>query len=270
MQIYDGSKDKKALPTKHTISVVSANRVVQGEKDFMTVRKNGREDWSLFYCEEGRLVFEDMVLKEDMIWIYPPKTPQKYILYGKDNTIYHYLHFTGSDVENLLRSLGINLLMPIEANRQMVLKAFNNIETAMLTENTISKLTAEYNTLYLISRIAKEKTKDSKVGGMKRVLDDMQHSFARKYEASYYAEMLNLSVGRFNHLFKEYIGQSPYMYLLNLRIDNAAALLEETDNKIKDIAEQCGFEDPLYFTQVFKRLRGNTPSEYRKTKGLGD
>ena len=47
-------------------------------------------------------------------------------------------------------------------------------------------------------------------------------------------------------------------------MENAANLLESTEMKINEIAKKCGFEDPLYFTQAFKKNYGATPSEYRK------
>ena len=63
MNIYNGARDKKEPPTNHTVAVVSANRILCGSVDGMTIRKNGREDWSLFYCEKGRLYFENTVLE---------------------------------------------------------------------------------------------------------------------------------------------------------------------------------------------------------------
>ena len=55
MEVYDGSGDKKAQPTSHTVAVVSAGRIICGERDHMTLRKSGRQDWSLYYCEAGWL-----------------------------------------------------------------------------------------------------------------------------------------------------------------------------------------------------------------------
>lgn len=268
MHIYDGTSDKKTFPTNHTIAVVSANRVVCGKKDSMTIRKNGREDWSLFFCEQGRLYFDDSVLEAGKIWIYPPYSPQKYVAYSKDDVIYYYLHFTGSDVYELLASLDIKTHTKINSQSSLVLKRFDKIITAMLDDSAFSSLTAEYNTLYLISQIVNKKRQVNQAGVIKRVIDDMEHSVAKKYSPSYYAEMMNLSVSRFNHLFKEQTGMSPYNYLSGLRVDNAATLLEQTDMKIKDIAQQCGYEDPLYFTQAFKREKGVTPSQYRKLNSL--
>lgn len=268
MQIYDGSQDKKVFPTKHTVAVVSAGRIVHGEKDHMTLRKNGREDWSLFYCEAGRLFFDDCPLAAGEIWIYPPRVPHKYMAFSGDGTVYRYVHFTGSDVDAVLKSLGICLRQPIGTKNSLLLKTLDNIQTAMREDSPLSRLTAEYHTLYLISQIADGKKQVSKAAGIKKAMDAMEHSFTGKYDAARYAALLGLSESRFNHLFKEQTGQSPYTFFVNLRIDNACALLEKTDAKIKEIAEQCGFDDPLYFTQAFRRLRGMTPSAYRRINRL--
>lgn len=268
MQIYDGSHDKKSFPTKHTVAVISANRIVCGAKDQMTIRKNGREDWSLYYCEAGSLYFDEHRLQEGQIWIYPPKTPQKYVMYSKDQTIYRYLHFTGSDVAQMLSTLGVELQTPIEVRNSLISGIFDSIQICIADNSSLSELKAEYHTLHLISQVARRKKQESELSMMKRVTDNMEHSFALAYDASQYAAMLNISVSRFNHLFKEITGQSPYSYYLNLRMENAIGLLENTDIKIKDIARQCGFEDTLYFAQAFKRIKGLPPTKYRKTNRI--
>lgn len=268
MQIYDGRNDIKAAPTKHTVAVVSTNRIVCGENDQMTIRKNGREDWSLFYCESGRLFFGEDVLSAGQAWIYAPKVPQKYTMYRKDKTVYHYLHFTGSDVSELLSSLGIVLSAPIEVDSDSFLNTFEKIQNFVTDDNASSRLGAEYHTLYLISMLARRCARFSETTVMKRVTDDMEHSFASVYDALYYADMLRISVSRFNHLFKQCMGISPYAYYVRLRMENACGLLESTDLRIRDIAEKCGYEDALYFTQVFKKSIGLTPSQYRKTKKI--
>ncbi len=263
MRIYYGAMDRKMTPSNHTVSVVSVNRLAC-EKDHMTLRKNGREDWSLFYCEEGVMYFENTQIKSGQLWIYPPSVPQKYMMFGKDHTVYRYLHFTGSDVSSLFSSLGIKPLSPIKVNCSVMLDAFEKVQKYQSDDSPLSKLKTEYHTLYLFSRIVPKGIAESQSGMMKRITDDMEHSFAEKYDAARFARMLKMSVSRFNHLFKETVGKSPYAYFLELRLDNAAALLESTDLKIKDVAEQCGFEDALYFTQAFKKSKALTPTQYRK------
>lgn len=265
MEIYDGRYDKKSYPTKHTVAVVSTNQIKCGCKDQMTIRNKGRSDWSLFYCESGCMYFENIAVDAGHMWIYPPLIPQRYMIYGKDNTIYRYLHFTGSDVADMLNSLHIDFQVPVAVTNGSIVTAFESIQMSMNDDSALSALKAEYHTLYLISLIAKHQKRTIESSMMKRVTDTMEHSFAAKYDAATYARMLNISISRFNHLFKECIGQSPYAYYLNLRIENAVSLLDGTEMKIHDISRQCGFEDPLYFTQVFKRIRGLTPSAHRKS-----
>lgn len=268
MHIYDGSRDRKAPITNHTILVVSANRIVGDNRDLMTIRKKGREDWSLFYCERGKICFEEATVSEGQMWIYPPNVPQKYIRHQKDNTIYHYLHFTGSDVALLLKELKIEPMKIIEVKSESVLEIFDRIQKGVAGKSALSALKAEYHTLQLLSKIAKPDIPKPATSIMKRVTDNMEHTFSDDYNPEHYAKMFNVSVSRFNHMFKEYMGISPYNYYINLRISNACSLLENTELKILDIAQKCGYLDPLYFTQAFKSKVGLTPSQYRKQNRL--
>jgi AraC-like DNA-binding protein len=64
-------------------------------------------------------------------------------------------------------------------------------------------------------------------------------------------------------LFRQQLGESPIHYLLRKRIDYACALLRETDQPIKEIAARSGLENPYYFSRLFRKWVGKSPSEYR-------
>ena len=53
------------------------------------------------------------------------------------------------------------------------------------------------------------------------------------------------------------------MYLSELRIEKAKELLADVTINVKDIGQKVGYRDSSYFTKVFKRFTGVTPSEYR-------
>ena len=53
-------------------------------------------------------------------------------------------------------------------------------------------------------------------------------------------------------------------YVLSLRITNAENLLETTEYNIAEISNIVGYENPLYFSRIFKKQKGLSPSEYRK------
>ncbi len=263
MKIYDGRHDKQAQKSNRTVTVVSSGRI-SSTTDSMTIRKHGREDWSMFFCESGCIHFGDTVIKSGEVWIYPPNVAQKYTVYCKDQTVYRYIHFTGSDVGNLLSQLKIDVNVAISVKNPTVTNIFESISDAVKENSALSDLTAEYQTLRLISKIAQGRKFSSERFMLNQVLDEMEHSFSKQYDAGEYARMLNISVDRFNHIFKDYIGISPYAYYLKLRMENACSLLEETDLKVKDIAEKCGYNEALYFTQAFKKHTGQTPSKFRR------
>ena len=79
-----------------------------------------------------------------------------------------------------------------------------------------------------------------------------------------YAESLHISTNWFIHNFKQYAGMSPAQYILSLRMVNAQSLLERTTYNIKEISEIVGYENPLYFSRVFKKEIGKSPAQYRK------
>lgn len=64
--------------------------------------------------------------------------------------------------------------------------------------------------------------------------------------------------------FKKYYHDTPYNYLINLKIKAAKRLLEITDMPIKEIADRLCFENQHYFSKAFKRKVGVSPTEYKK------
>lgn len=106
----------------------------------------------------------------------------------------------------------------------------------------------------------------------------LQLSFSRLKNALYYvqkfydheisiqraAEQCGFSESHFMKLFKEFTGISFNAYLVNYRLDIAAKQLAETDFKVIDIAENCGFHNQSYFTRAFRKKYRQTPLAYRK------
>lgn len=68
----------------------------------------------------------------------------------------------------------------------------------------------------------------------------------------------------FNRRWREQYGVSPLAYLLRRRIEAACRLLHETDGKMYEIAQECGFADPYYFSRIFRKYTGVSPLRYRR------
>lgn len=81
------------------------------------------------------------------------------------------------------------------------------------------------------------------------------------------AEYVNMSVGYFSLIFHNETGDTFSDYLLKLRIDKACELLEHTNMKLLEISWTVGYENANYFSTVFKKALGMTPSAYRAERG---
>lgn len=73
----------------------------------------------------------------------------------------------------------------------------------------------------------------------------------------------NVSYYYLSHLFKKELKTSFSKYLSSLRMDVASRLLKDRSLTVSQISRSCGFEDPGYFTKVFKKIRGTSPVAYR-------
>jgi AraC-like DNA-binding protein len=79
-----------------------------------------------------------------------------------------------------------------------------------------------------------------------------------------------MSPNYFCSLFRKKAGLSFNSYVNQTRLEASVYLLEHTDQRISEIADNSGFRDSVYFTQVFKKAYGCSPSEYRKNSQKGE
>ena len=80
------------------------------------------------------------------------------------------------------------------------------------------------------------------------------------------AALANVSPSHFFALFKRQVGCAPIDYFIRLRMQHACRLLDETALSVKEVATKLGYDDPFYFSRVFKSVNQVAPSEYRLLK----
>ena len=80
------------------------------------------------------------------------------------------------------------------------------------------------------------------------------------------AEAVSLTPNYFCSLFKKYMNCTFEQYLLRTRMEKAEELLQKTAWSIKKICHQVGYDDPNYFSRLFKKTTGFSPTEYRKNR----
>lgn len=245
-------------------------------KKLPTHRPRGRLDWQILYVAAGKAHFffngvEKIVDAGNMV-IYRPKEEQKYYYLGIDQTEVYWVHFTGSNVKNILRRYGIT------DNTRIIYTGismeYKNLFLSMIKELNLTKpdyeqMLVNYFTILLVDlhRLILQKPQKRKLQNM----DEMEKA-TRFFQLNYnkpisiesYAASHDMSVGWFIKNFRQYTGTTPSQYILTLRISNARMLLEKTEYNISEISGMCGFEDPLYFSRFFRKQCSMSPSQYRK------
>lgn len=101
---------------------------------------------------------------------------------------------------------------------------------------------------------------------IQKVCDYLAKHYAEEISLEDAANFIGFSSFYFAKLMKEYKNMSFIDYLTSLRIQKSKELMEETTKPINEIALEVGYTDANYFTRVFKRMEGVTPSYYRSKR----
>ena len=164
-------------------------------------------------------------------------------------------------------------------------------EKALVIDKLFSSLLREYNTyskhsylfikadlLKLLAIMASEYDKNMTREAGK--LYDKYHDAIDKailYINEHYSEkiyledvcrMAMMSTSSFSHIFKQVVGKTFSEYIMDLRLQRASEMLENSDMALSEICFSCGFSDSNYFSRAFKKKHGLSPSQFRKASKI--
>jgi len=99
---------------------------------------------------------------------------------------------------------------------------------------------------------------------MKKIISEIQENYTSNISLSGLAELYGLSTGYLSSQLKSELGLSFSEYTVSKRIQKAKELLADESLSVEVIGEMVGYNDYFYFTKVFKKNTGISPSKYRK------
>ena len=91
----------------------------------------------------------------------------------------------------------------------------------------------------------------------------MKVNIEKRLTTTEIATHFQYSPSHYTALFKKKTGLSPIDYFIKMKIHYACQLLCQNDLKIKEIAEKLGYDDPYYFSRLFKQVMNKSPKDYR-------
>lgn len=256
------------------ITAVGHYRVYTKER-IKTYRKDGRADYQLLYIADGKLQLlvngkQQAAQKGNMI-LFRPGEPQMYEFYAKDKPEIYWVHFTGNNVNRILEYYNIKsvtnvFFTGISGNYGWV---FNQmIQELQLKRTNFPDMLSLYlrQLLLWINRNHEEEIKisASSVSDIEKALQYFNKNYYLPIEIEKYASEHGMTPCYFIRIFKKFVKTSPMQYIVSLRINSAINQLDNTDSSISKIAESVGYEDAHYFSRLFRRHVGMSPSAYRK------
>ena len=246
---------------------------------FTTDRPRGRVDYQLLYIASGKAHFffrdsasadtEEIISAGHMI-LYRPGELQKYRYYAEDQTEVFWVHFTGGNVPSILEEYEIPTKEQVFYTgtspdyHWLFLQVIQELQMCRPNYQDLLPLLLRH-ILLLANRQMKEGRKNDSF--MQTEITQATHYFHKHYSTDInihdYARSRHISACWFIRKFKEYTGVTPMQYILSIRITNAQNLLETTGYSITEIAALVGYDNPLYFSRLFHKQLGVSPTDYR-------
>lgn len=176
-----------------------------------------------------------------------------------ENPLFLYLDFSGGRARELFKRFGINREKRLYDGFGAIIPFWKE-SLARASEDTVD-LAAESVLLHTISRMKTESAKTS--GIVSEMIEIMESNFNDPtLSISTIAEALSYNPKYISHIFKKEMGMGYSEYLRDLRLNYARGLFDHGLDSIKNVALLSGFNDPLYFSSVFKGVVGLSPKEY--------
>ncbi|MGX8835459.1 AraC family transcriptional regulator [Amedibacillus sp. YH-ame6] len=151
---------------------------------------------------------------------------------------------------------------------QCVLQAFEHYEKGGFAYEMLVREQLSHMWYLLVSHVlCEQETSKEETNTVKRIkymLHYIQHHYQEDITLKHIADCVNISEREALRCFQKTLHDSPISYLMQYRISKATQYLQESDKPITEICALCGFEDPSYFSKVFKRYMHTTPRNYRK------
>jgi len=237
-------------------------------------RRKGCADNIFIYCLHGKgwyIIDKKKYDVEPNQFFQIPAT-SKYLKYGADElqpwTIF-WVHFSGNDMGSFNNSLNISLTdgpRNIPYNEKGLLiweEMYSSLEMGYSKDNLNNANMCLYHFLstflYPDHHFSSPENKDI----IRETIVFMRENLKGRFTVEDFAVRYQLSASHFSGLFRQSTGMSPMEYFIQLKIQKSCQLLFNSNIKIKDIAQDIGYDDPYYFSRLFKKLMGVPPEQYR-------
>ena len=244
---------------------------------YRIIRRKGRLDYHIVYVISGNweAVYDNKKysLKPGNFVFYYPNQPQNYSFFPyNEGCEVFWIHFSGSAVYEILNDIILSPGVYRCGKSEQITSVFSELVREHNLNRPCSQSAQSSHAIYQLTAYSRHVTNnlDSKNNDtytadldIHRVIVEMNENYTNEYNSEHYASICGMSISGFYHKFKRVIGVSPKKYFIKLKMEYTKELITFSNLSIKEIATKFGYENPMYFSYVFKQATGLSPSEYR-------
>ena len=267
----------KKDPITRQIYITDIGHFPKAKNHFVT-RNEGADQHILIYCVDGQGWIEvegqHVVISPSTFFIIPLGAKHSYGADEQNPWSIYWVHFKGKLSAHIINLISeqTNKLEPKIIFNENRIRIFEEIYLTL--ENGYSDDNLRFITMafyhFLSSILYEDKFGRVELKNsnqlVNQVINFMQHNLGGTFVLRDFANMANLSVSHFSMVFRSDTGYSPLDYFNHLKIQKACHQLLYTDLSIKQISDAVGVKDPYYFSRLFSKWMGTSPSAYRKMK----
>lgn len=233
-----------------------------------------RDHFLLHYIVSGRGTYDSggrtFVLGPGDAFLARPDTPIYYRADPTDPWEYYWVGFSGPSAALLLAQTPFSASRPVlhPAAGDRLRRALLDIYKARGADYPSAVRMAGYlqAALGLLMDAAPAHGTDALADYARRGADFIQQNYSRDISVEAVAAHVGVSRSYLHRAFRAAFGCAPGAYLTDYRLDRASQLLRHSTLSVSAVAASAGFSDPFYFSRLFRRRMGMSPSDYRLKK----
>lgn len=238
-------------------------------------RSRGVPQNIIIYCTEGigyvELSIGTFKITPNNYLIIPSDSAHNYWADEKKPWSIYWIHFRGTQAHYYTSLLSKQSRQPVNyvSFLEERIRIFNDLYQTIEDGYTLEGLI--FNTVslgyFLISFCFPERFSSAFYEKKENIVDSaikfMQANIEKALKLEDISSSVCLSSSQLSAKFKSKTGYSPIVYFNHLKILRACQLLQFTDMRIKEIASKFGIDDPYYFSRLFTKTMGLSPTDYR-------
>lgn len=256
-----------------TPSLRILNATYNAENDPYSWGPGIRNHYILHYIKSGSGIFvcnsQKFLLSAGQCFLVIPNTVCAYYPDKNDPWEYCWIDFSGYEAKTIAENCSFSVSHPITDTPDKALSEYFEASEKYYNSPTASNSYFNFSCFYAIFGylskkypVKEKKSADSLLENVKAYIETRYSSVSLNVETL--SRIFSVNRSSLYRCFVKHLKTTPNRYIIKTRMEQAKELLKGTDLSIKSVAQSVGYTDQFWFSKLFKKEIGLSPSEYRE------